>query len=108
MLVMPSDHVIGDLAAFRTAIGRAAGAARAGRLVSLGIRPERPETGYGYIAAGAPIEGVEGAFAVSRFVEKPDSATAERYLASGEYFWNSGIFLFPAAHLDLAASPPGR
>jgi len=97
MLVMPSDHVIADLAAFRAAIGRAAAAARAGRLVSLGIRPERPETGYGYIAAGVPIEGVEGAFAVSRFVEKPDSATAERYLASGEYFWNSGIFLFPAA-----------
>ncbi len=97
MLVMPSDHVIGDLAAFRAAIGQAAAAARAGRLVSLGIRPERPETGYGYIAAGAPIDGVEGAFAVSRFVEKPDAATAERYVASGEYFWNSGIFLFPAA-----------
>src|SRR5947208_11512058 len=97
MLVMASDHVIADLAAFRAAIDRAAAAGRAGRLVSLGIRPERPETGYGYIAAGAPIEGVEGAFAVSRFVEKPDSATAERYLASGEYFWNSGIFLFPAA-----------
>src|SRR6266852_612118 len=97
MLVMPSDHVIGDLAAFRTATGRAAAAARAGRLVSLGIRPERPETGYGYIAAGAPIDSVEGAFAVSRFVEKPDVATAECYVASGEYFWNSGIFLFPAA-----------
>src|SRR6266851_5583732 len=97
MLVMPSDHVIGDLAAFRAAIGQAAAAARAGRLVSLGIRPERPETGYGYIAAGAPIDGVEGAFAVSRFVEKPDAATAERYVASGEYFWNSSIFMFPAA-----------
>src|SRR6266568_6459241 len=97
MLVMPSDHVIGDRAAFRAAIGRAAAAARAGRLVSLGIQPERPETGYGYIAAGAPIDGVEGAFAVARFVEKPDDATAERYVASGEYFWNSGIFLFPAA-----------
>src|SRR6266849_5155728 len=78
MLVMPSDHVIGDLAAFRTATGRAAAAARAGRLVSLGIRPERPETGYGYIAAGAPIDGVEGAFAVSRFVEKPDAARGAR------------------------------
>ena len=66
MLVMASDHVIADLAAFHAAIGRAAAAGRAGRLVSLGIRPERPETGYGYIAAGAPIEGVEGAFAVSR------------------------------------------
>ena len=97
MLVMASDHVIADLAAFRTAIGLAASAGRAGRLVSLGIRPERPETGYGYIAAGAPINGVEGAFAVSRFVEKPDAATAERYVASGEYFWNSSIFVFPVA-----------
>jgi mannose-1-phosphate guanylyltransferase/mannose-6-phosphate isomerase len=97
MLVMPSDHVIGDLAAFRGAIVRAAAAGRGGRLVSLGIRPERPETGYGYIAAGVPIGGIEGAFAVSRFVEKPDPATAERYVASGEYFWNSGIFLFPVA-----------
>jgi mannose-1-phosphate guanylyltransferase/mannose-6-phosphate isomerase len=97
MLVMASDHVIADLAAFRAAIGRAAAAGRAGHLVSLGIRPDRPETGYGYIAAGAPLDGVEGAFAVSRFVEKPDAETAERYLASGEYFWNSSIFLFPAA-----------
>jgi mannose-1-phosphate guanylyltransferase/mannose-6-phosphate isomerase len=97
MLVMASDHVITDLAAFRAAIGRAAAAGRAGRLVSLGIRPERPETGYGYIAAGAPIDGVAGAFQVSRFVEKPDAETAERYLASGEYFWNSSIFLFPVA-----------
>ena len=97
MLVMASDHVIADLAAFRAAIDRAAAAGRAGRLVSLGIRPERPETGYGYINAGAPLDGVEGAFAVSRFVEKPDAATAERYVASGEYFWNSSIFLFPVA-----------
>ena len=97
MLVMASDHVIADLAAFRAAIDRAAAAGRAGRLVSLGIRPERPETGYGYINAGAPIDGVEGAFAVSRFVEKPDAETAERYVASGEYFWNSSIFLFPVA-----------
>jgi mannose-1-phosphate guanylyltransferase / mannose-6-phosphate isomerase len=97
MLVMPSDHVIGDLGAFRGAIGRAAAAARAGCLVSFGVTPERPEIGYGYIAAGKPLDGAPGAFAVSRFVEKPDAATAERYLASGEYFWNSGIFLFPAA-----------
>jgi mannose-1-phosphate guanylyltransferase/mannose-6-phosphate isomerase len=97
MLVMASDHVIGDVAAFHDAIARAAAAARAGHLVSLGITPERPETGYGYIAAGAPIDGVSGAFAVSRFVEKPDAETAERYLASGEYFWNSSIFLFPVA-----------
>ena len=97
MLVMPSDHVIGDLAAFHAGVSRAAAAGRAGHLVSLGIRPERPETGYGYIAAGAPLDGAPGAFRVSRFVEKPDAETAERYLASGEYFWNSGIFLFPVA-----------
>src|SRR6266849_1279167 len=83
MLVLASDHLIADLAAFRAAIGRAADAGRRGLLVSLGVRPERPETGYGYIAAGAPIKGCEGAFAVSRFVEKPDAETAERYLASG-------------------------
>ena len=97
MLVMASDHVITDLAAFRAAIDRAAVAGRAGRLVSLGVRPERAETGYGYIAAGAPIDGAPGAFAVSRFVEKPDAETADRYVASGEYFWNSSIFLFPVA-----------
>jgi mannose-1-phosphate guanylyltransferase / mannose-6-phosphate isomerase len=96
MLVMPSDHAIGDLASFRRAIDRAAAAARAGRLVTFGITPERAETGFGYIAGGGPLD-IEGAFAVTGFVEKPDPETAERYVASGEYFWNSGIFLFPAA-----------
>ena len=97
MLVMPSDHAIADLAAFQGAIGRAAAAARAGHLATFGITPERPETGYGYIAKGRSIEGCEGVFAVTGFVEKPEPATAERYVASGDYFWNSGIFLFPAA-----------
>ncbi|MGD9617528.1 MAG: mannose-1-phosphate guanylyltransferase/mannose-6-phosphate isomerase [Alphaproteobacteria bacterium] len=101
MLVMPSDHAIGDLDAFRQATERAAAAARAGRLVTFGITPERAETGYGYIASGRPLDAttgaVEGAFAVTGFVEKPDPETAERYVASGEYFWNSGIFLFPAS-----------
>jgi mannose-1-phosphate guanylyltransferase/mannose-6-phosphate isomerase len=97
MLVMPSDHVIGDLDAFRGAIGRAASAARNGHLVTFGITPERAETGYGYIAKGQPVAGVDGAFAVTGFVEKPDPETAERYLDSGAYFWNSGIFLFPVA-----------
>ena len=97
MLVMPSDHAIGDLAAFRRAIACAAATARAGHLVTFGITPERAETGYGYISKGQPIEGCEGAFAVTGFVEKPDPATAERYVTSGDYFWNSGIFLFPAA-----------
>jgi mannose-1-phosphate guanylyltransferase/mannose-6-phosphate isomerase len=94
MLVMPSDHVISDPAAFHAAIARAAEAARAGFLVTFGITPERAETGYGYIAAGAAIaEG--GAFAVAAFIEKPVAEEAERYLKAGTYFWNSGIFLFP-------------
>ncbi len=97
MLVLPSDHAIVDLAAFRAATKRAAAAASAGHLVTFGITPERPETGYGYISRGRPIEGIDGAFAVTGFVEKPDPATAERYVASGDYFWNSGIFLFPVA-----------
>jgi mannose-1-phosphate guanylyltransferase/mannose-6-phosphate isomerase len=97
MLVMPSDHAIVDLAAFRAAIGRAAAVARAGCLATFGITPERAETGYGYISRGTPIAGCEGAFAVTGFVEKPEPATAERYVASGDYFWNSGIFLFPVA-----------
>ncbi|MGA8399657.1 MAG: mannose-1-phosphate guanylyltransferase/mannose-6-phosphate isomerase [Stellaceae bacterium] len=97
MLLMPSDHTIDDPAAFLTAIEKAAAAARAGHLVTFGIHPERAETGYGYIERGASLAGSEGAFIVARFVEKPDAATAERYLKSGEFFWNSGIFLFPVA-----------
>jgi mannose-1-phosphate guanylyltransferase / mannose-6-phosphate isomerase len=95
MLVMPSDRSISDLAAYRDATSRAATAAQAGHLVTFGITPERAETGYGYIAKGRGIEGCEGSYAVTGFVEKPDPATAERYVASGDYFWNSGIFLFP-------------
>jgi mannose-1-phosphate guanylyltransferase / mannose-6-phosphate isomerase len=97
MLLMPSDHTIEDRAAFLAAIEHAAIAARTGRLVTFGIRPERAETGYGYIERGDALAAAEGAFAVARFVEKPDAATAERYAASGDFFWNSGIFLFPAA-----------
>ena len=97
MLVMPSDHTIDDPAAFRAAVERAAAAARAGFLVTFGVTPERAETGYGYIERGKALPGSEGAFKIARFVEKPDAATAARYVASGEFFWNSGIFLFPAA-----------
>jgi mannose-1-phosphate guanylyltransferase / mannose-6-phosphate isomerase len=97
MLVMPSDHTIVDAAAYRAAIARAAAAARAGNLVTFGVAPERAETGYGYIARGRALDGLATAFAVAAFVEKPDPANAERYAASGDYFWNSGIFLFPAA-----------
>ena len=97
VLIMPSDHAIADPKAFHQAIERAAGAAKAGRLVTFGITPDRAETGYGYIAGGKPIEGCEGTLAVARFIEKPKAADAERYVAAGDYFWNSGIFLFPAA-----------
>jgi mannose-1-phosphate guanylyltransferase/mannose-6-phosphate isomerase len=97
MLLMPSDHAIADLAAFRDATRRAAAAASAGRLVTFGITPERVETGFGYISKGAAIDGCERAFGVTGFIEKPDMPTAERYVASGDYFWNSGIFLFPVA-----------
>jgi mannose-1-phosphate guanylyltransferase / mannose-6-phosphate isomerase len=99
LLVMPSDHVIGDVPAFRAAIGRAAEAARTGHLVTFGITADRPETGYGYIRRGDAIAGAHGSFAVAAFVEKPDRARAEAYLASGEHYWNSGIFLIPAALL---------
>ena len=93
LLVLPSDHVIRDEAKFRAAVMLAMPAAEAGRLVTFGIVPSAPEIGYGYIKA-APGEGVR---AVARFVEKPDLATAEKYVASGEYFWNSGMFAFRAS-----------
>jgi mannose-1-phosphate guanylyltransferase/mannose-6-phosphate isomerase len=101
MLVMPSDHTIGDLAAFAGAIERAAAAARAGALVSFGIAPHRAETGYGYIRRSGELDGAEGVFAVAEFVEKPGPEQAQAFLASGEHSWNSGIFLFPArVYLD--------
>ena len=96
MLVVPSDHVIADGEAFRAAVGTATRAARDGALVAFGIAPERAETGYGYIRRGEPWEGAEGCFHIESFDEKPDRERAQRYLRSGEYAWNSGIFLFKA------------
>ncbi len=93
LLVMPSDHVIQNEAAFQAAVTAAAAAAEQGKLVTFGIKPTAPETGYGYIKAGTG----NGVSAVERFVEKPDLATAQSYLASGEYYWNSGMFLFRAS-----------
>ncbi|MBO9576853.1 MAG: mannose-1-phosphate guanylyltransferase [Sphingobium sp.] len=102
MLVMPSDHVIADLAAFHAAIGRARPLAQDGWLVTFGIEPDAPETGYGYIALGEPL--VEGANRVARFVEKPDEDRARTMLAQGGHVWNAGIFLFSArAYLDALA-----
>ncbi|NWG45029.1 MAG: mannose-1-phosphate guanylyltransferase/mannose-6-phosphate isomerase [Alphaproteobacteria bacterium] len=107
-LMVPADHHIADLASFRAAIVRGSAAAADGYLVTFGIVPDAPETGYGYIRRGAPLEGGGEAFAVAAFVEKPDLATAERYVASGEYAWNSGIFMFRARTLldELAALAP--
>jgi mannose-1-phosphate guanylyltransferase/mannose-6-phosphate isomerase len=93
MLVMPADHVIRDVAAFQAAVGRGVEAAEQGKLVTFGIVPSRPETGYGYVKAKP--DG-DAAVAVEAFVEKPDLATAEQYVAGGEHFWNSGMFLFSA------------
>ncbi|MCA0197268.1 MAG: mannose-1-phosphate guanylyltransferase/mannose-6-phosphate isomerase [Proteobacteria bacterium] len=97
LLVLPSDHVVADPAAFRAAVARAVPAAEAGRLVTFGIVPTGPETGYGYIKAIAGQGAQAAALKVDRFVEKPDAATAAQYVASGEYFWNSGMFLFRAS-----------
>ena len=95
MLLLASDHSIADVDAFAAAVDRAKPAASRGSIVCLGIEPERAETGYGYIRRGAPLDG-EGVFAVAEFIEKPDAAHAEKYLASGEHYWNGSIFLFPA------------
>lgn len=100
MLVLPADHVIRDVDAFEAAVKRAAVAAEAGRLVTFGIQPNSPETGYGYIQSGEAISSAEGCFEVSQFVEKPNLETAEAYIKSGDFFWNSGMFLFkPSVYL---------
>ena len=93
MLVCPSDHHIGDCDAFRAAAHEAATLARAGWLVSFGIVPTAPETGFGYLKQGPVIEG-SGGRQVERFVEKPDLSRAMEFLTSGEYAWNGGIFAF--------------
>jgi len=99
MLVMPSDHVIQDVAAFRAAIESALPLVEQGWLATFGITPDGPETGYGYIKRGGEL--APGVAKVDSFVEKPDRATAEAYLATGQYSWNGGIFLFGAgAYLD--------
>jgi len=99
LLVLPADHLIGDTAAFGSAVAKAQPLAEKGWLVTFGIRPDRPETGFGYIRRGKALEGET--FQVEQFVEKPQLDVAERYVASGEYDWNSGMFMFRAAsYLD--------
>ena len=94
ILVMPSDHVILDHEAFNSAIQKAALAAQNGSLVTFGIKPNGPETGYGYIRSGSELSSSEGVYKVDAFVEKPSRAVATAYLNEGNYLWNSGIFLF--------------
>jgi mannose-1-phosphate guanylyltransferase/mannose-6-phosphate isomerase len=97
LLVMPSDHVIADVPAFHTAIAKGVRLAQQDWIVTFGITPDSPETGFGYIAAGEALD--EDGFAVDRFVEKPPLADAEAMLAAGGYSWNAGIFLFRAARM---------
>jgi mannose-1-phosphate guanylyltransferase/mannose-6-phosphate isomerase len=92
MLLLPADHVIDDVTTFHDAVEHAADLAAGGRLVTFGIVPSSPETGYGYIKTGRAVD--EAAFEVARFVEKPDLETARAYLSGGNYVWNSGIFVF--------------
>ena len=93
LLVTPSDHIIEDTAVFAESVALAAEAAADGLLLTFGIVPDRAETGYGYVMTGEDLK-YPGVRRVARFVEKPDLATAEQYVASGQYFWNSGMFMF--------------
>jgi mannose-1-phosphate guanylyltransferase/mannose-6-phosphate isomerase len=95
MAVLPSDHVVADEGAFRTAMAVAVRAAEAGHLVTFGMRPTAPETGYGYILQGAAL--TDGAFKAARFIEKPDRERAAAMVAQPGYHWNSGMFVFRAA-----------
>jgi mannose-1-phosphate guanylyltransferase len=95
LLVLAADHVIQDTAAFHESLRAALPLAESGRLVTFGVVPTAAETGYGYIQRGDTLGG--HGYEVARFVEKPDPATAQRYLEGGEYYWNSGMFLFRAS-----------
>lgn len=99
LLVTPSDHLIENGDAFHRAVRIGEKAARAGRLVTFGISPSSPDTGYGYLEVGADIDDVPGASSVARFVEKPQRELAEEMFAGGRHLWNAGIFLFQAQAL---------
>jgi mannose-1-phosphate guanylyltransferase/mannose-6-phosphate isomerase len=106
LLVLPADHLIGDTDAFLNVVQQAISLAELGWLVTFGIRPDRPETGFGYIRRAQAIDAA--GFQVDQFVEKPDLVTAESYLADGRYDWNSGMFLFKASRYleELAEHAP--
>ena len=97
MLVLPADHVIENAAAFHEAVERATRLVQQGALATFGIVPKTPETGYGYIRRGEQVAECGECYKVDRFVEKPDAATAEGFLAEGSYYWNSGMFMFHAS-----------
>ena len=97
LVVMPADHVIAEPDIFREAVGHAARLAEAGMAVTFGITPDCPETGYGYIRKGLSLGSESAACHLAGFVEKPDRATAQRYLDSGDFLWNSGIFVMRAS-----------
>jgi mannose-1-phosphate guanylyltransferase/mannose-6-phosphate isomerase len=96
LLVMPADHVVEDRDVFHRAIATGIQPALSGAIVTFGIVPDRPETGYGYIQANRPAPITDQVFPIIRFVEKPDRTTAEAYFATGDYYWNSGMFLLRA------------
>lgn len=99
-----ADHAISGRAEFERVVDAALGSARAGSLVTIGIEPNRPSDAFGYIRTGAPVPELPGVHRVEEFVEKPDVATAERYLAEGGYLWNAGMFVVrPTVLLDLLA-----
>ncbi|MFW5989542.1 MAG: mannose-1-phosphate guanylyltransferase/mannose-6-phosphate isomerase [Desulfosudaceae bacterium] len=110
ILVLPADHLIGDVSAFGRAVAAADTYAKQGYLITFGVIPDAPETGYGYIRKGRPLDESQtgrksaAAYAIDQFAEKPDRPTAEKYLASGRYCWNSGMFLFRAADVYSALS----
>lgn len=105
LMVSPADHLIRPVADFEKGVEKAVSDAAGGRIVTFGIKPDKPETGYGYIQAG---EAWANGYKVKRFVEKPDRKTAESYLASGDFYWNSGMFAFRVGdlHEELAAFEP--
>jgi mannose-1-phosphate guanylyltransferase/mannose-1-phosphate guanylyltransferase/mannose-6-phosphate isomerase len=108
LLVLPADHTIEDTALFHEKIIQGRAYAEAGYLITFGIVPDSPETGYGYIKKGADLDGQTQAFHIDGFVEKPDQTLARKYLDSGEYCWNSGMFMFKASVIvdQLAAFAP--
>ncbi len=108
LIVLPSDHHIADEPAFLAALSKAVDSAKKGDLVTLGIRPDRPETGYGYIELENTLEVSSGAMSVKQFVEKPNRQLAQSYLEGGRHLWNSGMFVFKASRMlsDLEKYQP--